>query len=310
MNKIKGINITWLSQVSLTNLNSGEGESNLVDVKKFKDGGEEYPYISGQAMRRYLREAIRREIDGDFMCVSDDKGETCGDITRCLNCDLFGFMTTVKGKGAVTRVSPVKVSPAVGIYPFRENSTLDFLTRRKWTHTAEEMRGDIVNVELGVNLYKCGISVDFVRIGAEEDIDQKARTVTIKSATDETTRNTRIRRLLEALMFLSDFSKQARLLTDFTPDVICLSLQQRYSHRLQKLFEIAGENEQVSLNKERARSILADVRSYSPQIFFGLTPGVLSKNEENGLKDIFAEAEITVQSPREAIAAVIAELEK
>ncbi len=310
MNNIKGVNITWLSRVDLTNLNSGEGESNLVDVKKFKDNGEEYPYVSGQAMRRYLREAIRREIDGDFMCVSNDKGETCGNIQHCLNCDLFGFMTTVKGKGAVTRVSPVKVSPAVGLYPFRENSTLDFLTRRKWTHTSEEMRGDIVNVELGVNLYKCGISIDLVRVGGEEDVDQKARTVTIKPATDDERRRERVRRLLEALSFLSDFSKQARLLTDFTPDVICLSLQQRYSHRLQKLFDTNRENGNLKLNPERIKSVLAEVRDYSSQIFFGLTPGVLSKVDEDQLKNIFTEAGGIAQSPREAIAAAIAELGK
>jgi CRISPR-associated protein Cst2 len=310
MNNVKGINITWLSRVDLTNLNSGEGESNLVDVKKFKENGEEYPYVSGQAMRRYLREAIRREIDGDFMCVSNDKGETCGDIGHCLNCDLFGFMTTVKGKGAVTRVSPVKVSPAVGLYPFRENSTLDFLTRRKWTHAAEEMRGDIVNVELGVNLYKCGIAIDLVRVGGEEDVDQKARTVTIKRTTNEVRQRERVHRLIEALSFLSDFSKQARLLTDFTPDVICLSLQQRYSHRLQKLFDIVRDNGTLKLNMERIKSVLAEVRDYSSQSFFGLTPGVLSKVEEEELKSIFTEAGIMTQSPREAIAAAIGEIEK
>ena len=36
--EIKGINMVWLSEVDLTNLNSGEGESNFVDVKKFKKG--------------------------------------------------------------------------------------------------------------------------------------------------------------------------------------------------------------------------------------------------------------------------------
>ena len=60
--KIKGINMVWLSEADLTNLNSGEGESNFVDVKKFKKNNIEYPYVSSQAMRFYLRESIRRSL--------------------------------------------------------------------------------------------------------------------------------------------------------------------------------------------------------------------------------------------------------
>ncbi len=38
--------------------------------------------------------------------------------------------------------------------------------------------------------------------------------------------------LLDALQDFSDYSKQARLLTDFTPDVLLVALQHNYSHRL------------------------------------------------------------------------------
>jgi len=174
---MKCINIVWLSQTDLTNLNAGEGEANLIDIKKYKKEGIEYPYVSGQAMRYYLKEAIRRNLNSDeYMCVPNDKGETCGSIKDCIGCDLFGFMTTIKGKGAVTRVSPVKVSPAVGLLPFEDNAVLDFLTRRHRLSEGE-MSGDIVNVEIGVNLYKCGMAIDVVRVGGEEVVDDKTRTV-------------------------------------------------------------------------------------------------------------------------------------
>ena len=84
--EIKGINMVWLSESDLSNLNSGEGESNFVDVKKYKKDNVEYPYVSGQAMRFYLREAIRRNLkDDDHMCVPNNKGETCGNIKECIN---------------------------------------------------------------------------------------------------------------------------------------------------------------------------------------------------------------------------------
>jgi len=82
---MKGIEIVWLSKTDLTNLNSGEGESNFIDIKKFKKNGIEYPYVSGQAMRYYIKEAIRRNLDeNEFMCVPNDKGETCGNIENCI----------------------------------------------------------------------------------------------------------------------------------------------------------------------------------------------------------------------------------
>ncbi|RLF41001.1 MAG: type I-B CRISPR-associated protein Cas7/Cst2/DevR, partial [Thermoplasmata archaeon] len=97
---MKGIEIVWLSQTDLTNLNAGEGEANFIDIKKYKKNGVEYPYVSGQAMRHYFKEAIRRNLDGEYMCVPNDKGETCGNIKDCVGCDLFGFMTTIK-KGTI-----------------------------------------------------------------------------------------------------------------------------------------------------------------------------------------------------------------
>ena len=143
---VKGINLVWLSKTGLTNLNAGEGEANLVDIKKYKKNGKEYPYVSGQAMRYYIKEAIRRNLeDGEFMCIPDERGEpTCkGNIEKCINCDLFGFMATIKKGivlprypeghpgGAHTRTSPLKVSPAMGLLPAEETIVMDFLTRRK-----------------------------------------------------------------------------------------------------------------------------------------------------------------------------------
>jgi len=79
----------------------------------------------------FISKKLRRNLTvDDFMCVSNSKGETCGDIEKCIHCDLFGFMTTIEGKGADVRTSPIKVSPAIGLFPFEKNSNIDFLTRK------------------------------------------------------------------------------------------------------------------------------------------------------------------------------------
>ncbi len=67
---MKGIEVVWLSQTDLTNLNAGEGEANFIDIKKYKKNGVEYPYVSGQAMRYYFKEAIRRNLaEDEYICV-------------------------------------------------------------------------------------------------------------------------------------------------------------------------------------------------------------------------------------------------
>lgn len=303
---MKCIGAIWLSQTDLTNLNAGEGEANFIDVKKYKKNGVEYPYVSGQAMRYYFKEAVRRNLDGKYMCVPNDKGETCGNIKECVGCDLFGFMTTIKKGtvipgypdghpgGAVTRVSPVKVSPAMGLLPFEDNAVVDFLTRR---HRMEEgeMRGDIVNVEIGVNLYKCGIAIDIARVGGEEKVDERTRSVEIEYYVNNDERKKRVSRIIKMLRYLSDYSKQARLLTDFTPDVILIAFQDIYSHRLQKAFRLSDGR----LDLERIEAVINDIREYSPKIIAGILPGAIENEEEVGAK--LEELRIEVMKTDEAI---------
>ncbi len=303
---MKCISLVWLSQTDLTNLNSGEGEANFIDVKKYKKNGVEYPYVSGQAMRYYIKEAIRRDLDNEYMCVPNDKGETCGNIQECVGCDLFGFMTTIrKGTvlpgypnghpgGAITRVSPVKVSPAVGLLPFEDNAVVDFLTRRH-RMSEGEMSGDIVNVEVGLNLYKCGMAVDVARVGGEERVDEKERTVRIEHYLDGEERKKRVSKVLEAIRYLSDYSKQARLLTDFTPDLILIAFQNVYSHRLQKAFSV--NNGAVDL--QRLEAVIKDVEEYSPKMIAGILPGVIENDDDVRAK--LEELGVEVRSTNEAI---------
>ena len=304
----KGISVVWLSKTDLTNLNAGEGESNFIDIKKYKRYGKEYPYVSGQAMRYYLKEAMRRNLSGEeFMCVPNEKGETCGNIGKCILCDLFGFMTTIKKGiemegfpnghpgGAYVRVSPVKVSPAIGLLEFEENANIDLLTRR---HRMEEgkMEGDMVNVEIGTNIYKCGVSIDLEKVGSVEKVDQENRTVAIGALIDEHLIIERTKKALEAIRYITDYSKQSRLLTDFTPDIILLAFQNRYSHRLQKAFELC-ENQKINI--ERLGEIVDDIKEYSPKILFGMISGVVSNGPN--VRKLMQEKGIEVRTPAEVI---------
>ena len=272
-----------------------------MDLKKYKMSGVDYPYVSGQAMRYYLKESIRRLETNDKYCVADDKGETCGDIGNCILCDLFGFMKTLKDQGAQKRVSPIKMSPAMGLLPLNDNMTVDFLTRRKPQESTGELKGDIVNVELAVNIYKAGLSIDLAKVGGEEIIENKK--IVIKSKVEnEDLKKERIKIALEAFKNLSDYSKQARLLTDFTPNFILISIQDRYNHLLQKALELKdGKN----INLERLDQVLQSLKGN--KIYAGLLSGTFGNEDE--LKQVLLNRGIELKTPIEAIDMAIAEVD-
>jgi len=182
------------------------------------------------------------------------------------------------------------------LLPFDENANVDFLTRRHRVSEGGKMEGDIVNVEIGTNIYKGGISIDMVRIGANEKIDEAKRTVSIENIINVPEKDKRVKKLLVALRYMTDYSKQARLLTDFSPDVIAISLQNKYSHRLQKLFELNNGRE---LNIPRLNEILDDVLEFSDTILFGMVSGVIANEAE--VRNAVTAKGIKVKAPNEVI---------
>jgi CRISPR/Cas system-associated protein Cas7 (RAMP superfamily) len=375
---MKAINAVWMARTDLTNLNSGIGGSNLVDVKKYKLHGIDYPYVSGQAMRYYWKEAIRRLITPNDYCVANDKGETCGDIEGCILDDLFGFMLTSKGETADKRVSPIKMSPAMGLLPLSDNLTIDLLVRMKnlrkddikliqqlkeiiklnvperkksISELKEKVKNmesvdekvlaiingnkimsedakkieevskeiseidramskgfDMPNVELTVNLYKAGFSIDVAKVGGEEKIDpakRKSKGIDYELKGDK--RKERILLALKAFKNISDFSKQARVLTDFSPDIILLSTQDNYNHLIQKALEIRP-NSAIELHTERLDDILSDLNKSGNNIFAGLLSGAF-KNEEK-IREIFTKHKLTITTPQQSIDKVYDEINK
>ena len=312
LKQAKGINLVWLSKTDLTNLNAGEGGTNYIDVKKYRLQNKDYPYVSGQAMRFYLKEMIRRQIEPKEACVPDEQGQGCGKVDTCILCDLFGFMIPELAVGANTRVSPVKVSPAMGLLPFEDNSVVDFLLRlQKFHEVGEKREPDIVNVEMGINVYKAGVSVDVVKVGAEEEAfeigklpigkgkgEKAIHGAKMKELTEPSEKGRRMRLLLEAIESFSDYSKQARLLTDFTPDLILISIQDRYSHRLQKALELK-EGNKVNLNIQRMQDILKEVKPYGRAMFAGTISGTVEN--EASFKSTLKEFGVEVTTPSEAI---------
>jgi CRISPR-associated protein Cst2 len=273
-----------------------------VDLKKYSLAGHDYPYVSGQAMRYYLQEALRRELKPDQYKLTDDKGERSGDIEKDVLSDLFGFMKPEEKKGAAKRVSPVKMSPAMGLEPLKDSLTVDLLTRRKLREETEKQSGDIVDVEIAANIYRAGLSVDVARVGGEEEFDlKKLESKGIQYEVSHTGRRERLVKLFTALKNLSDYSKQARLLTDFTPDFVLISVQRVYNHLLQKAIALNNGERRV-LNVNRLKQVISDLPPGSV-VMAGLFEGTLTN--EKTVRDELKAIRVDASSPQQALSGLV-----
>ena len=304
----KSLEISWIFETDLTNMNAGEGSSNLKEIKSYNNG---LPYISGQSMRHALRQAMKREHKDNFKCTPE---YPCGDIKNCWTCDLFGYL--LPGEGA-KRWSPIKASPALGqirypittdlifrmvedikcpncgerIYPLaaREEGSKEIekgtnLKCPKCNEKFEapyDIRQAIAYKQLIKNIYKSNLSVDLVNIGLEEVPkveDDKLNGVEKIKYIKEEDKLQRISAILDGVYNLSDFANQSREMVNASPDFVVIGLQKQYNHRLASTLKL---DEKGNINIEQFKSVINDALSMEgTKIFVGLIKGVI-KNEDD-----------------------------
>src|SRR5690348_1875578 len=104
----KAISIGMIMKVGVGNVNAGWTEGIVTVIKKVeRPDGFFHPYISGQALRRYVRDVIKdivQEKNDDSLRMSpEEKGidkkspvVTAGDPRKYVDDDLFGFMKAIR----------------------------------------------------------------------------------------------------------------------------------------------------------------------------------------------------------------------
>ncbi|RCV63703.1 CRISPR-associated protein Cst2 [Methanophagales archaeon] len=342
----KCIVATWLFKTDLSNLNAGEGSTNLKELKTYKSG---LPYISGQSVRHALREAIRREYPDNFRCTVEFP---CGNLKDCWLCDMFGYLLPSEG---AKRWSPVKASPALGqikspvatdmilrlvndiecplcnekINPLvkgvreegkkeiKKGAKLKCPKCGKVFEAPYDIRQAIAYKQLIENIYRVSVSIDISALGVEEVpiIEGKgtnAKIIGIKyndlyGNNSESERKGRIRAILGAISNISDFASQSRELTNATPDVILLSIQKQYNHRLSSALQM---DEKGCVNPQMFKETVEDCLAMpGTKIYAGFISGII--NNEEDMIPILNDAELKTKglvlcnTPREAILEVI-----
>lgn len=277
------LGMTYLTHAQLGNHNAGEGSSQLADLKMY----DNRPYISGQAYRHAIREAVRKHTDENTECTTND---SCGEVGNCILCDLFGYMNPPLENPK--RYSPLRVTPPLGQYD--AEVTTDMIvqyapggSQKKDESDDDSGSSDTDNKigyrELTDNVYKGAWMVDCDSIGRREreqyDSDgEVGHRYERDLETVAENRVERIRTLLKGLQYATGLAGQARHMADFMPDAVVATASDSYSQRVTNALHL----ENGELNTRVFESVLADLTHNGEQVWVAGTynPTVMENWDE------------------------------
>lgn len=275
MTEHKSIGMAYLTHGKLGNHNAGEGGSQLSDLKMY----DNKPYISGQALRHAVRDALQMHTSEGVECTPTD---ACGDVENCKMCDIFGYMNTNLDPSdedghEPTRTSPLRMTPALGVYskPVTTDMIVQFGVRgsvKKEENSDEDHGNNIAYRELIENTYHGAWALDETMIGRRESEEMhesessghRYEREVVDKIGDESRRN-RVNELIDALRDHSQLAGQSRHMADFMPDLCVAAELDSYNQRITNALQVDEESE--NLNVETLRSVCRDITNMDGQVY-------------------------------------------
>lgn len=252
------IGMAYLTHGQLGNHNAGEGGSQLSDLKMY----DNKPYISGQALRHAVRDALKMQTSEGVDCTPTD---ACGDVSNCKMCDIFGYMNTdldprEEDGHEPTRTSPLRMTPSLGIYS--EPVTTDMIVQfgvggsvKKEDGSDADHGNSIAYRELVENVYHGAWALDKAMVGRRESEEMYGDRQTghryerdIVELVDESERQTRVNELINALRDHSQLAGQARHMADFMPDLCVAAELDSYNQRITNALQVDEESKELNIN--------------------------------------------------------------
>jgi len=280
------LNIAYITKVNLASLNGSEGTGgNITEMKKIASAnGEEYAYVSGQALRRYFKETLLqlgqritevsengnptfRDENGKYVDL-DKKLKDVKELAykKFIDLDLFGYMFPNGGR----RWSPVKVTPLISILPYK--GEYDYLTRKQKPKKENEKSGNIVQIEIDtLNFMRGNIMVNTSHIGNEID----EYTYDVNEILDNEEKNSRLNIFLDAIKNFNGGAKQSRNLEDISPKFIVIAKQKTGNPFLLNSLDVDIEG---NINIENIKEAIEDIDVESLTI--GISKGIFKNEEE------------------------------
>jgi CRISPR-associated protein Cst2 len=273
----KAIVMGYLAKVSAANVNASHTEGNVVVAKKVTlPDGSTIPYISGQAVRRMLRDRLEElgyPLSEPFARVEGQEVTPPVRPWEFVDEDLFGYLDPSGGR---RRTSPVRVSAAVGLFPFQGDRDLGTRSFERFGQ-AMAAGGNMFETELYANLFKGTVLVELDRVGVFRplEIGEDA-----ERALPADERRKRLQTLFEALNLLWGGGRTARMLADLSPKFLAYArLRVKHPVFLEALVAHHEDGKYV-LELEPLKNALDKFQSYREQTLFGLEPGIFGNEDE------------------------------
>jgi CRISPR-associated protein Cst2 len=280
------LNMAYIVKVNIASLNGSEGSGgNITAMKKIANANsDEFAYISGQALRRYLKETLM-QLGEAISCIDESGNPTFKDGDKFLelnekikdekkqkifksvcDLDLFGYMLPKGGR----RWSPVKVTPMISILPYK--GEYDYLTRKQKTVDESKKSGNIVQVEIDTfNFMRGNIIINTAHIGNE--INEYTYEINEILSIEE--KNKRLNALLDAIKYFNGGAKQARNLEDIAPKFIIIAKQKTGNPFLLNVLSVDIDG---NINIENIKEALQN--NGTEKYTVGLTKGIFNNEEE------------------------------
>ena len=273
----KAIVIGYLAKVSAANVNASHTEGNVVVAKKVTlPDGSAIPYISGQAVRRMLRDRLEElgyRLSEPFAQVSGQEVTPPVRPWEFIDEDLFGYLDPSGGR---RRTSPVRVSAAVGLFPFQGDRDLGTRSFERFGQTMAA-GGNMFETELYANLFKGTVLVELDRVGVFRPLEIGEDAERVLSP-DE--RRKRLQTLFEALNLLWGGGRTARMLSDLSPKFLAYArLRVKHPVFLEALVAHYEDSKYV-LELEPLKNALDKFQAYREQTLFGLEPGIFGNEDD------------------------------
>ncbi len=311
----KAIVLGMLFKVDVANPNAGWTEENVTPLKKIETpDNRQHPYISGQALRRYLRDTLKENMEVDekgnplYDFSPEEPGPdpkspilTAGRPDLYIDDDLFGFMRAVR-EGTRRRESPLRVSAAFGLFPYTGDRDLGTRSALQVTHDPER-GGAVFETEVTSNIFRTTWLLELDRVGywlgyenaADHNQWLAEETGTIRLAQSQTghwgkradpKRKTRVKAVLKAIKYLEGGARQARLLIELVPQMlICARCTRKVAMFLNSL-QVAPAEGGYDLVKGPLMEVLKDYAKDIQALFIGLRDGFVSSSKAELLEHV------------------------
>lgn len=254
----------------------GSRTENTVAVKKIvkrgRNGNEIYPYVSSQAVRYWWRESLKERFNWDISPVIRDKkiAFTEANPFKYDDDDVFGYMRAQGKKegGTVTRISPLKCSPLVSVYPVSIIDDYGVMARQEGDPVPYEhqfystvMKGAFSLDVDSVGRFSMANKTGYKNITDKMKNDWEKTGAEIKDNIVEIPENIRRRRIndtVSIIPYIYGGAKQTLHLTDVAPKFIILAEINCGNHIFMNI--VSHEKGLLKLDLEALKEVLYDYR--------------------------------------------------